>query len=761
MAGESGVKMSFHEGMDENSVIAGDNYMKDVQATRKLMRDANLEIAEEVVANEMPAMRLRSYAGLTGPQKATLARAFGPDLAQMPDWLKDKIGAVARQQVLASIRDARGGGESAVNGASIRAFIIEKARDVLEASASLLEALDRHGETNPEMRDWLFREFIQSGKPAGDADAHVAADVAMRRVRGTGRSMMEAVMTSEFPAEFRKELLELGAPDGLPLGKAGLKALEDDICKFLERKKSSGVKTTVEKLIAEAQDKVVKPALSARIELLRSIKTLEFPSVDERKAFVSWAVSSGKLKSQEELQGVYNASGYLVDALVGELAAGPIDGDKMIRIFKKFTDITTYYGTLDRHNHNEFGTDDRNTLVDRPVSVAMSRLVLRTGPEIMDKLNEVLSSKPILKLFAAASSAYNGASVLEVNDSSAPTPFTNLIAFLGRMGARINEKFGQHCPIDAAKKDYVPIPFKDLPPNLRDQLFIIAPDQIKKLSAIYPYEPSSASVSRTMPPAANPAGLPTDLAGRKQFLRTALPTYHQHERTFEYGRNTHGRTHATRAFVLANVLGNIFIERGVPVDMNALSLGVAGHDMGREGPGPDKWERRSGELAVGLGERLTGGAGGPEWCAAVKANVASHIPALDAQRTIEGYFHKAADSLDYTRVEKIDLKRLSLMDTTFFCGDTIVLGDPDLRRQLIKEAVELTRLTDPYAARLDELNKLFKDGKMVEYQNLKNELVKEEMKQTDSLSDEDVISLVENTIRDNPTKFPLLNQYYR
>lgn len=53
------------------------------------------------------------------------------------------------------------------------------------------------------------------------------------------------------------------------------------------------------------------------------------------------------------------------------------------------------------------------------------------------------------------------------------------------------------------------------------------------------------------------------------------------------------------------------------------------------------------------------------------------------------------------------------------------------------------------------------NGKMVEYQNLKNELVKEEMKQTDSLSDEDVISLVENTIRDNPTKFPLLNQYYR
>ena len=101
------------------------------------------------------------------------------------------------------------------------------------------------------------------------------------------------------------------------------------------------------------------------------------------------------------------------------------------------------------------------------------------------------------------------------------------------------------------------------------------------------------------------------------------------------------------------------------------------------------------------------------------------------------------------------------MDTTFFCDDTIVLGDPDLRRKLIKEAVELTRLTDPYTARLDDLNRLMKQGKIEEYQKLKDQLALEEIDQTDNLSDEQIIELVENTIHANLDKFPILNQYYR
>ena len=38
-------------------------------------------------------------------------------------------------------------------------------------------------------------------------------------------------------------------------------------------------------------------------------------------------------------------------------------------------------------------------------------------------------------------------------------------------------------------------------------------------------------------------------------LMGALPAYGRHEKTFEDGRNIHGRGHATRVFVFANVLG--------------------------------------------------------------------------------------------------------------------------------------------------------------------------------------------------------------
>ena len=81
------------------------------------------------------------------------------------------------------------------------------------------------------------------------------------------------------------------------------------------------------------------------------------------------------------------------------------------------------------------------------------------------------------------------------------------------------------------------------------------------------------------------------------------------------------------------------------------------------------------------------------------------------------------------------------------------MGDPDLRRKLIKEAVELTRL--------DDLNRLMKQGKIEEYQKLKDQLALEEIDQTDNLSDEQIIELVENTIHANLDKFPILNQYYR
>ena len=749
MARASGVKISFYNGGDENSVIASENYVKDLQATRKLVRDANLETAEQVVANEMPVMRQRGYAGLTEPRKAVLTKAFGDGPEQLPEWLKDKITTVARRRVLASIRDVHAG-ESAVDGASIRNFIVEQTRNVMNAAAELLAALDRYGVKDPGMRESVLREFVQADKPFYAANSYVATNVAIDRVMYSPKTIVAAAMTVGFPASIRAELSELGAKDGLPLGGKGLENLTKRVVEFLSSKLSGDGSTNVDKLIAEARDKVVIPALRTRIDLLRSIANWEFHSDADRKSFVEWAVNSGKLKTLEELKGVYASSGKLADDLAAALERLPLNSGAIMKLYRDFFDVANSYAEQDMVNHSEFGSDDRNAVVFRAVNVAMSRLYLRVGQTGMDKLGKVMSSAAARDLYGAAQTTGSDSSSLK--SWTYTVPISLLCTFLNTIGSRLSEKYGQHCDFDSVPT----VPFKNVTPEMRALIAQLAPDIVGALSAKTPYEPAL----RVIPAPVNPVGLPTDLAGRKGFLRAALPTYHQHEKGFDRGVNTHGRTHATRAFVLANVLGNILAERGVPVDMNALSLGIAGHDMGRQGPGEDKWERESGDMTTAMGERLTGGAGGAAWYGAVKANIAGHAPELAGQRTIEGYLLKAADSLDYTRVTKIDPGHLHFMDTSFSVGDVVVPPDIELRRRLIEEAAELTRLTDPYTARKDEMNKLVADGKMVESKKIADEVRADEIKQTDSLSDEDIINLVEKTIHDNLDKFPILNQYY-
>ena len=76
-------------------------------------------------------------------------------------------------------------------------------------------------------------------------------------------------------------------------------------------------------------------------------------------------------------------------------------------------------------------------------------------------------------------------------------------------------------------------------------------------------------------------------AATQAFLLEMLPLYHGHEKTFDKGTNWHGRTHATRSFVLSIAMANILRERGVALDINSVALVTAGHDTGRMGNGAD------------------------------------------------------------------------------------------------------------------------------------------------------------------------------
>ena len=761
----SGVKITFYDDNDPNEDIYQKNQNEDIATMRSFMKEASLKAAKEILDGDMMVTFLKCAKGLSPDRQKTLFAQFGNDLSQLPEWAADLFLTEARK-VLAVFDNPKN--KSEFDEATTVKFIYTKVSDSMVTLTSALEALDKHGVADETQRADLLRVFAMTKMPAYKADAFIAAKVAIMRVAEAPRSVVDAVMSGEFPTHIRMELSELGAKDGLPFGGAGLSNLTKAVVEFLAKKAASGTVASVDDLIAEAQEKIVKPAVATRIDLLRSIANWEFRSDDDRRSFVEWAVNSGKLKTLEELKGVYAASGKLSDDFAAALENFPVDSRAIMKIFREFFDIARSFAELDMRNHSEFGPDDRNAVVFRAVNVALSRLYMRVGQDGLDKLGQVMSSAAARDIYAAAQTM--AGNVASIDGWADTVPISLLNTFLHTTGARLSEKYGQNCRLDSVPS----MPFKNVPPEMRDLIAPLAPEIVGELSRKAPYEPAF----RVIPAPVNPAGLPSDLAGRKRFLRAALPTYHRHEKTFENGRNTHGRTHATRAFVLANVLGNILSERGVPVDMNALSLGIAGHDMGRKGSGEDKWEKDSGDLTMAMGERLTGGAGGSAWCGAVKANIAGKAPELDAQRTIEGYLLKAADSLDYSRVRKIDATHFHFMETPFSCGGIVIQPDAALRDELIREAAELTRLTDPYTLRSDELknleNELDKlqsgmtkkdreqfDAKWKEYSDLKTEVSKAESNQTNQLSDEQVIDLVEQTIRANPKKFPLFNQYYR
>ena len=230
-----------------------------------------------------------------------------------------------------------------------------------------------------------------------------------------------------------------------------------------------------------------------------------------------------------------------------------------------------------------------------------------------------------------------------------------------------------------------------------------------------------------------------------------------------YGRNTHGRGHATRVFIFANVLGNIMRERGVDVDMGALSISAAGHDMGRTGGGTDYWEKESGELVAQLAETAYPGAYGEGWKAQANLNVsAGHGNEADARRSVEGLLMKAADSLDYTRVAPLDPKRFHFMEGTIVVGGVAVLPDRNLRDALMAEAAKLTKATSPLAAKRAEIKRL--KASEDEAERLKGKTLEQETTDAElalaQLTDEQTVERIEKEILDNPAKYPLLTKYY-
>ena len=238
------------------------------------------------------------------------------------------------------------------------------------------------------------------------------------------------------------------------------------------------------------------------------------------------------------------------------------------------------------HPEGEFGPDDRNGYVFRGVSVALATIEQRYGRAALEKLYRVMSAKDFTDVFAATGAVTKFMSYEQSTSIDTFNGFVQVVT--GRLATKYGIGNGALVPGD--------VEFSQIPPSVRAMASIVNPGLFEELNASHPFAPTRVAV--TMPAPANAAAAPQTLAERRRALFGALPAYGGHERTFEKGRNAHGRGHATRVFIFANVLGNIMRERGVDVDMGALSISAAGHDMGRKGTGTDYWEKESAELAL-------------------------------------------------------------------------------------------------------------------------------------------------------------------
>lgn len=80
-----------------------------------------------------------------------------------------------------------------------------------------------------------------------------------------------------------------------------------------------------------------------------------------------------------------------------------------------------------------------------------------------------------------------------------------------------------------------------------------------------------------------------------QLQNEILPIYRDHERYFD-GYSIHGRMHICRAIIFGEWMMEQYQQSGCnSLDFEGVRLAIAFHDSGREGNGPDRWERESAE----------------------------------------------------------------------------------------------------------------------------------------------------------------------
>lgn len=750
---DNGFKVTFYDTTDEKSSRALETRDEDMRKVKEMLRADHEAFYREILANGLDDVFAAACRQLSTKTYRDLAAAlFGKDLSAAPQWFADFAKAAA-ERTLATVQDVSS--STKFRKTEILESVVSYGADALLRVLEAVHAGRRLGATDDARLLELALEGIESGVKDHRLMKFVAAGVVRDRVAADPGALVGEALEKELSGR-KDEIAALGIPGGFAIGGAAMKRILSKVGEYLanfpwDGKKANSLETCG-KLVDEIREKIVAREIGARLDLLKALDGKPFPDDALKNSFFGWVLNAGRIKSAEELAGAKSGAEGFYASLSALLAPERDFGAPAF--IAALLDLSRRIGEACRADHDAnyqggidgFGIDDRNGYVSRAVSVGLGAIEAKMGRKALEKLGRILGSPAFAGLRGA---------IVSVAESGNGFDMCTTI-FVG-IADRLQNKYGiASMPVAAPQIDY-----SQVPPFVRSLLAAIDSDRIARADAEIPYAPQTA---RPTPPAVDPAAAPKTLAERKKALMGALPSYAAIEgHVSEQGRNAHGRGHATRVFVFANVLGNIMRERGVKVDMGLLSVSAAGHDMGRKGGGTDSWERDSGILVEQLAEKTYPGAYGNDWKAQANINVsAGHDAAADAQRSVEGLLMKAADSLDYTRIAPLDETRFHFLEKTMNAGGVHVMRDDNLRKALLHEAELLTKATSPLAMHREEIIRL--KATPDESERLRGAALEADVTKAEfdiaKLTDEQTVERIEAEIRDNPAKYPLLHKYY-
>lgn len=518
---------------------------------------------------------------------------------------------------------------------------------------------------------------------------------------------------------------------------------------------------------------VARKFVDQKLELLKVANQYEFETEAQKSFFMNWVLKAGNIRNVDEMRMVYEGAMNFRKSAEEWYDAGLSGRD----IVKKMVErqhmhremINRFVGKL------ENGSDDNAAHTRRFAFMGVNMLKLALAPEKFAEVKSLLDCRE-MRMFNAARKAFMGEILSpritakwtgqKLNDQGQQEAVgtVNVRGCEEMSCLRLMDTYEVDMEFSLERKttntDYMKP--AELPTEYRSIFLEQFPELRAVVDAMIPPAQHLAVERPAMPTA--PASL-TALgpAGRRDFLvRCCLPRYREHERTFDAGTEFHGRTHATRTFIFAQVLGNILREKHVDVNVDALALAAAGHDIGRQKNGDDLDEARSADITaqlVAADHELSA-----EFSQAFKECITSK---MDTARTLEAWLLHCADSLDYGRVGVFDPGRFPFYKESIMQEGMVMIptNKERLLTGLAKEANMLATMTHPQASMrtiADDL--LLQAGtdskKMDQYRELKKMCADMTMLRTEKESDEEVVTRIETVIRNNPQTFPLLTKYY-